>query len=405
MSIVVRSTEPHEFRQAANAFSVALLNAPPSDQQWEHSLSSWKEQPSFSAWDGDVCVGHGSHHIVATTVPGGARLSTSAVTRIGVLPTHRRLGIGTRLMSELLDDARQRDLTLMSLRASEATIYARYGFGVAGDYCNATIDPIRVRPVAGASTAGSFRILDSNEIVDVVAALYDRIAHRRPGVVTRPLPWVTRMFRSAVEHSEPSFVVVHLDAGREPDGYVHYHVKWSEAMNSGPTGWGDVHDLFGATDAIELALWQYLLDIDLVTRWTAIGRPTDDLVMLAARDRRGYQQAAVQDEQWLRLVDVDTALRRRTYRGAAGSVSIQVTDPVIPGNNGAWRVSAEGAERTDDPPDLSVGIETISAAYLGGPSWTALTGTGAVDVRNPEAVTLADTLFASRPLPHCGTFF
>ena len=31
--------------------------------------------------------------------------------------------------------------------------------------------------------------------------------------------------------------------------------------------------------------------------------------------------------------------------------------------------------------------------------------TGAVEIRTPDAIAVADTLFASRPLPFCGTFF
>ena len=42
------------------------------------------------------------------------------------------------------------------------------------------------------------------------------------------------------------------------------------------TGTGTVHDLFGATDDVELALWQYLFDIDLVTAWEAEERPVND---------------------------------------------------------------------------------------------------------------------------------
>jgi len=305
----------------------------------------------------------------------------------------------------LIDDARQRDLVLMSLRASEATIYGRYGFGVAGEFCSATIDPARLGPLTGATAGGSFRILEPDQIADVVAPLYDRVAHRRPGVVTRPLPWVTRLFRPAIERSDPSFVTVHLDAAGNPDGYVFYGVKWSEGSTVITTGVGELHELFGATDDVELALWQYVLDIDLVTIWNGRGRPVDDLVRLAARDRRAYRQTSKQDEQWLRLIDADAALRGRTYHPVAGSVVIQITDPVVPTNNGRWRIDAAGAERTDDTADLSVAIETISAAYLGGPSWAALAGLGAVDVVDPTAITIADLLFASRPLPHCGTFF
>jgi predicted acetyltransferase len=405
VTIEIRLTQPHEYRLAANAFVVALMVPPPTDEQWERSLPSWQEAPSYSAWDGDICVGHGSHDIVDTTVPGGARLSTSAVTRVGILPTYRRRGLGTGLMRALIDDAVQRDLVLMSLRASEAVIYQRYGFGVAGDFCEATIDPQRVSPIAGAATEGSFRILEPDEIVDTLGPLYERVAHRRPGVLTRPRHWTTRQFRAAIERKEASFVAVHHDVEGEPDGYVHYTVTWSDGMNAGSTGLGDVHELLGATDAVELALWQYIVDTDLVTRWKTVGRPADDLVRLAANDSRGYQQTSIEDEQWLRLIDADRALRGRSYHQASGSVTIRVADPLIPANNGTWRISAEGAERTDDAPDLSVGIETISAVYLGGPSWAALAVVDDVEVTNPGAIATADTLFASRPLPWGGTFF
>ncbi len=405
MTIDVRSTLPGEFRQAANAFSIALLDPPPNDERWARSLPSWDETPSFSAWDGNTCVGHASTFLVDTTVPGGARLSTSAVTRVGVLPTHRRQRIGTRLMEALIDDARQRDLVLASLRASEAVIYRRYGFGVAGEYAAVRIDPSRVAPVRGATASGSFRILEPTEILDVVAPLYERVAHQRPGRITRPLVWTERYLRAAIERTEPSFVVVHHDATGRPDGYAHYNVKWNEAAPQMPTGEGEIHELLAAADDVELALWQYLFDLDLVASWEASERPVDDLVKLGARDPRGYQQISIQDEQWLRLIDADTALRRRTYNQASGAVVIRLSDPLVQANNGSWRIDADGAERTDDVPDLSVDIETLSAAYLGGPSWVALAGTGAVEATNREALATADTLFASRPLPHCGSFF
>ena len=308
-------------------------------------------------------------------------------------------------MRALIDDARARRLVLMSLRASEAVIYGRFGFGVAGDHAVVSIDPARVAPLRGASMGGSFRILDPSEIIETVSPLYERIAHRRSGAVTRPATWQTRQFRSAVERKTASFVAVHQADGGRTDGYVHYTVSWTDGPTVVTTGAGEVHDLFGETDAVELALWKYLFELDLITGWTAKDRPVDDLLRRAAADQRGYQQTTVQDEQWLRLVDVDRALSGRAYNGAAGSVSIQVTDPLIAPNNGTWRISATGTERTHDSPDLTVGIETLSAAYLGGPSWATLVGTGAVEVFDRDTIATADNLFASHPLPHCGTFF
>jgi predicted acetyltransferase len=405
MTIEVRATRPEEYRAAATAFVIPLMEAPPDDERWEQSLPTWEVMPSYSAWDGDRCVGHAGHFLVDTTVPGGGRLATGAVSRVGILPTHRRRGLATRLMRALVDDATERELPLMSLRASEAVIYGRFGFGVAGECHDVEIDATRALPLSGAASAGSFRVLDPSELLEVIPHLYERVAHRRPGVITRTTAWWPRLLRDATEQKKASFVVVHLDEVGTPDGYAHYEPKWNGRSFADSSGEAKIHDLFAVDDGVELALWQFLLGLDLVTTWTAEQRPVDDLVRHATHDRRAYQPRSIADEQWMRIVDVDRALGARTYNDANGSVVIGVSDPWIASNNGSWRVSSAGAERSRGNPDLTVAIETLSAAYLGGPSWATLAGAGEVEVRTPPAIASADALFASRPLPFCGTFF
>ncbi len=364
MTIVVRTTEPDEYRTASVAVSTALLFPPQDDEGWERSRPSWDEMSSRTAWDGDLCVGHAGQFYVDTTVPGGARVPTAAVTRVGVLPTHRRRRVATSLMEALIAESVERQVVLMSLRASEAVIYGRFGFGLAGEYVEAAIDAGRARPVAGQAAGGHFRLLLPHEIHDTIHDVYDRAVHRRPGMLTRPDSWWQRYFRDAVSGAKNSYVVVHVDGRGVVDGYAHYDVAWND--DGAPGGKGEIQDVIGIDDAVELALWGYLLDIDLVRTWKADERPVDDIVRAAIADRRAYSVKSVDDEQWLRVIDVDAALSARTYNAAAGEVSIGVTDPLVDRNNGTWRVSAAGAERTSDSPDLTVDIATLSATYLGG---------------------------------------
>lgn len=402
MTVDVRTTCPDEYRAAADAFCIALMLAPPNDEQWERIRPSWDEMPSVSAWDGSRCVGHAGHFLVDTTVPGGVRLPTGAVSRVGVIASHRRRGIATGLMHALVHDAAQRGLALMSLRASEATIYGRYGFGIAGDAVEAELDPGRARPVRGAA-AGSFRILDPDDVLVTVMPLYERFAHRRPGCITRPASFWRRLFRTAIDRSSATFVAVHTDADGVDDGYVLYETAWNEGDE--PGGTGQVHELFAADDAAELALWSYVCDVDLVRSWKLHQRPVDDLIRRAAHDPRAYRVRRVEDEQWLRIVDVELALALRTYHAVTGSVTVQVTDPLLPGNDGTWRISTTGAMRTHDPADLVTDVAGLSTVYLGGPTWSEVAAVGGVEVRRPDALDVADALFASRPLPWCGTFF
>lgn len=403
MTVDVRVTQPDEYRAAADAGCVALMLPPPDDAAWERSRPSWDEMPSWSAWDGDRCVGHAGHFLVDTTVPGGVRLPTGAVSRVGVLPSHRRQSIATRLMEALVADADERGLALMSLRASEATIYGRFGFGMAGDASEAELDPGRARPIRGAAP-GTFRILDPDDILVTVMPIYERFAHRRPGCITRPASFWRRLFRAALERSSPTFVAVHTAVDGEDDGYVLYGTKWvDDGVVEG--GAGTVHELFAADDAAELALWTYICDIDLVRRWTLRQRPADDLLRRAAHDQRAYRQRSLDDEQWLRIVDVELALAVRTYHPVAGSVVVQVTDPLLPANDGTWRISPAGAMRTHEAPHLVTDIAGLSTVYLGGPTWSAAAAIGLVESQHRAALDVADALFASRPSPFCGTFF
>lgn len=403
MTVDIRVTHPDEYRAAADVFCTALMLAPPNDADWERIRPSWDEMPSWSAWDGDRCVGHAGQFLVDTTVPGGVRLPTGAVSRVGVLPTHRRRGIATRLMQTLVADASERGLALMSLRASETTIYERFGFGMGGDVCRAEVDPFRARPIRGAA-GGSFRILDPDDILVTVMPIYDRYAHRRPGCITRPASFWRQVLRSALDRSSPAFVAVHTDDDGDDDGYVVYETAWVDDGVVGG-GRGTVHELFAADDAAELALWSFVCDVDLVRSWTLSGRPADDILRRAARDQRAYRQRSLDDEQWLRIVDVELALAVRRYQPVAGSIVVQVTDPLVTGNDGTWRISGDGAMRTHESPQLVTGIAGLSMVYLGGPTWSDAATIGLVEVQDPDALAVADALFAGRPLPFCGTFF
>jgi predicted acetyltransferase len=407
--IEIRKTAPEEYRAASAVVGTALLHAPANDEDWEkdYVTPSWDGSDSLSAWDGDRCVGNAAGYRFDTLVPGGAWLPTSGVTRVGVLATHRRQGLLRRMLTQLLQEAAERGQVLASLRASETPIYQRFGFGLAGESAESVLVPATALPITGAA-AGTFRLLQPDQVLETVKPIYERAA-TRPGVLRRPeWMWMRYLENARKLGGDAEFVVVHTSTDGIDDGFVHYAVKWKQERGTPAQGDGEVYELWGCNGSVELALWTYLCNVDLIREWYLEERPTDDLVRLAIADSRSYRTRWVWDEQWLRLLDVDAALTARGYADHSSAFTVAVADEMLPANTGVWEISAAGAKRTGTDPaqaDLAVDIRTLSAAYLGGPTWTSLADASRVHVRSAGALRTADALFWVPRAPYCCSGF
>jgi predicted acetyltransferase len=111
----------------------------------------------------------------------------------------------------------------------------------------------------------------------------------------------------------------------------------------------------------------------------------------------------MRDGLWLRLVDVEEALRRRSYVGD-DAVVLDVRDSLLPENAGRYRVGAP-VERTDDEPDLALDVADLASAYLGAFGFEQLAGAGRVDELRAGALARASALFRTPLPPHCPEVF
>ena len=406
----IRPPTDDELRRISTTVRAALLGGPVTETHLDRLKELFKDGDWLAMWDGDSCVGHVGYFRFDTTVPGGARVPTAGLSGVGVLPTATRQGVLTTLMTRSLKEARERGQVLSSLRASEAPIYGRFGYGLAGDQVGAVIAREGTRPFRHPAASGSMRLLFGDEPIRVVPEVYDRCARQRVGTINR-FDWLWKQILEDVNKEKEAddetgtFVAVHQNVDGLDDGYVHYTVSWSEGFGDDPRGEGKIHALWGADDGVERALWQFLLDIDLIVTWRAERRPTDDPIRRTFHDARAYKTVQRIDEQWVRLLDVDAALVARTYGPAADGVAIEVHDPMFDENCGTWSINRSGATRTSDAPDVSVDITALGAAYLGGISWFDLAASGEVTGASITTLASLDALFAVRPIPFCDTDF
>jgi predicted acetyltransferase len=188
-----------------------------------------------------------------------------------------------------------------------------------------------------------------------------------------------------------------LELDGEVRGYAIYRVK--EGWEAGyPKGEVMIIEAFADSAAATRELWRYLFEIDLTTRVKSDFFDTASPLPLQVVDMRALHLRA-RDGLWLRLVDVEEALRARSY-AADDAVVIEVRDDVLDWNPGRYRVGSP-VERTDDEPDLAIRVDDLASAYLGAFSFERLESADRVEERTPGALARASALFRTPLPPYC----
>ncbi len=337
-------------------------------------------------------------------VPGGAHVPHAAVTHVGVLPTHTRRGILTALMRHQLEDCRERGETVASLRASEAVIYGRYGYGIAGVSRSVELDLRRARlhpGLDGAASDDAVRLVPAAESWELRRRIVAAHPATRPGAISRSDHWWAG--RSARPLAQPAYLAVYGPPGAE-SAYISYRPADTATWFTSRERTVVVDDLHAPAPEAHRAIMAFLLRLDLVHLVRFPWLAEDDPLPWMLTDHRAARVTGVADETWLRLVDVPAALAARAY-GAAAPVRIAVHDPLLPENSGVYAVGSDGAGRDDGAPDVAVDAADLASAYLGGTRWHQLAAAGRVTVHRPDALARLDALFASARAPFAGVMF
>jgi len=131
-----------------------------------------------------------------------------------------------------------------------------------------------------------------------------------------------------------------------------------------------VLEVVGVSQLATREIWRFLFGIDLVSRVNAhLVDPGSPLVLIVSDPRSlGLRWL---DGLWLRLIDVEAALRGRSY-AADETVVIDVHDTLCAWNEGRYRVGSSVVERSDDEPDLELDVGDLASVYLGAFDFHAL---------------------------------
>ncbi len=364
----------------------------------EHERKLIEFDRTIAALDGIQMVGSASAHSVRLTVPGGSA-AAAAITFVSVLPTYRRRGILTSLMAWLLADAVRRGEAVAILFATEASIYGRFGFGMASMHQRLTFSRGEGKLAAGpeAQGWGTPRLREAEPLAAGadMASVFDTVLPRQPGTLARDAKWWDHILgdppamRPAGD-SPLRCVIAEDDAG--PRGYALYRTRLTWGEDQLAAGSLRIRELTAIDPAATAALWGDVLSRDLTAEVIAQMRPMDDPVLAMLADPRRARPAPA-DGLWLRLVDLRAALCQRLY-SAATDLVLEVSDQVLGTNAGRWRLRTGGldssepaaCDRTGDPADLRLTAAALGAGFLGAPRVGQLAAAGHIAELTPGSL-------------------
>jgi predicted acetyltransferase len=334
-----------------------------------------------------------------------------AVSNVAVMPTHTRMGVTTTLMGLQLDQAVERGESVATLMASEATIYGRFGFGMGSRSVSMKIRSADAQLQEGAAAGGRVHLVAPGDgRHEVLPPSWEVFRRSMPGELDRSEAWWSVVLGDDEEWigGGKQFVAVHEPEGGGPlDGHCRYSLKgsWVDGRSEGTIF---VTEMAAADPAVELALWQHCLTVDLTTTVECWRRPERDLLIWGLVDTRARTTTGAGDNIWVRLLDVPVAMEARGY-GSEGSLVLEVDDPFRPASGGRFQLDAgvDGAtcKRTDAEPDLALGIDALGSLWLGGFWPSALAAAGRIEERRGGALAAADRLLPMAKSPLLQTPF
>lgn len=288
------------------------------------------------------------------------------ITDVTTSPAHRRRGLVRRLMEDCLDDAVAHDVPVVALTASEATIYGRWGFGVATFSDKVEVDTGPRFGLRDFTDPGRVELIEPADSWPVIRDVFDRFHAQVRGSVEWPA-FYEQIHTGAYDFdSGPDKKLrgaVHLDAHGDVDGVVLYR----PGDRDGETRPLAVSEMMALTPPAGLALWDFLASIDLRNKVTfSLAVPHDPLTW-ALTDVNVLQHTGHHEFLWLRILDVPRALAARPW--VADDVLVLAVDDPQEHASGTYRVASHDGRadvaRTDEDADVRLTAETLATLYLG----------------------------------------
>jgi predicted acetyltransferase len=325
---------------------------------------------------------------------GGKRVQTRGAAGVGVLTPYRRDGVGSLLMAECLREMESAGDACANLYASTTKLYRGVGYEMAGTHYSASLETsylpasrseLEVRALSEADRPAMQAIVQAN------AAL-------APGHLDRCEYIWPRLLRPRGKDAQAYGV---FDANGRMRGFLAFNLEHGEDLDDFQRM---TLRVFEAADAEGLqGLMTLLRSHHSMVREMVTTLPPQSPFWTWLPEQRA--KTRMREHFMLRIVRMADALQQRGYPlGMHADLIIEIDDPVLPANQGLWRLQLADGEPTVSKlnaiPDqachhLGMDIGAFAALYSGHQPAENLVILGRAE-GGVEALARASAAFSSR---------
>jgi predicted acetyltransferase len=295
-------------------------------------------------------------------------------------PAYRRRGYAGKLMSAVLRDMREREISLSLLAPFAHAFYRIFGYELATEAIEYRLKPDDL------STSPEQRYLRAYREEDLpqMMVLHDAEAKEHTLCVRRS----EGHWKSNDVRKNRDIAVYERDG--EVEGYVLYEISgWQEDRD--PRRTLSASEIVASTPRAREALISFMAGLDPkaygIKLYTPRGEPIHPYL------RSSYVNAKIEPDQMLRLVSVEDALGYLD-RKASSPLVLDVADDVITENTGEYTFGDGKVVRgAEVEARVSLDVRQLAQLYAGYLPARGLARHGLVEASSPEALELLETLF------------
>ena len=339
----------------------------------------------------------------------GAEAPAAGIADVGTLPQYRRQGFARKVVSHHFQQMREKkEQSIAILWPSRGGIYRRYGYDFVTMQVKYRIDPTNIHFTDPSPPAGAFTEIREENIA-TLSEIYHSFASERNGYLRRPSEW---WHAHALKRAKSSLITGALySEGNKPRGYVFYTVETVREGTFHHEHRVTVEEITYLDMRAFRATWNYLAGMDLTSTIILPSVSTDDPLPYLLVEPRGIIRQETESSTTSlmgRIIDVERAMSQRGYN-CDGRLIFEVNDEMCPWNQGRWEMDisggAAGLKRTKKTPQVTMNIDTLTALLFNYMSASFAARIGRIDITNPDALPVWDTVMNTAYKPFCPDHF